>query len=140
MKRGDNLRENDLQLIREYGISRHRYRELKEFCLQYYEKTSELKEIYALSSVSPDSAFNSGVPGKPTENKAMRANQLSRDIETIDKALALACGNDVGLIEQLKRNVTLGIGYDSLGYVPCAARVFYKCRRKFFFLLDKEKK
>lgn len=132
------MREYKIKLSK-YNISPGRRKELEGFCQQYYEKKAELKEIYALSSVSPDSSVKSGVPGKPTENKAMRANQLSRDIEIIDKALILACGNDVGLIEQLKRNVVLRIGFESLGYVPCGINKFSEYRRNFYFYLDKEK-
>ncbi len=133
------MREYDLKLSKEYSISRHRYRELKEFCLQYEEKKSELQQIYTSSSVSPEVAVMGGIPGKPTEQKAMRASQLNGEIELIDNCIREACGDDVGLIEQLKRNITLGVGYDGLGYVPCGVRQFYKCRRKFFFILDKEK-
>ena len=69
------MREYKIKLSK-YNISPGRRKELEGFCQQYYEKKAELKEIYALSSVSPDSSVKSGVPGKPTENKAMRANQL----------------------------------------------------------------
>ena len=133
------MREYDLRLSKEYSISRHRYRELKEFCLQYEEKKAELQQIYTSSSVSPEVAVMGGVPGKPTEQKAMRAVKLKEEIELIEGCIAEACGEDVGLTEQLKRNVTLGVGYDSLGYVPCGVRQFYIYRRKFFYILDKEK-
>ena len=132
------MREYKIKLSK-YNISPGRCKELEGFCQQYYEKKAELKELYALSSVSAESSVKSGVPGKPTENKAMRAQQLKRDIEIIDKALELACGFDVGLIEPVKRNVVLRIGFDSLGYVPCGINKFSECRRKFYFYLDKEK-
>ncbi len=126
--------------LSKYNISPGRRKELEGFCQQYYLKKDELKEIYALSSISPDSSVKSGVPGKPTENKAMRANQLKRDIEIIDKAFDLACGCDVGIIEPLKRNIILEIGYESLGNVPCGVNKFSEYRRKFYIFLDKEKK
>ena len=133
------MREYALKLSKEYSISRHRYRELKEFCLQYEEKKSELNQIYTSSSISPEVAVMGGIPGKPTEQKAMRALQLTKEIELIDNCIKEACGTAVALAEPLKRNVTLGIGFDKLGYIPCAPRVFYKCRRKFFFILNEEK-
>ena len=132
-------RNYDLSLSKEFNISRHRYRELKEFCLQYGEKKEELRQLYSLSSIPPDVAVMGGEPGKPTERKAMRAVQLKKDVELIDKALTDVCGKDIGLIPLLKRNVTEGVGFDSLGCVPCGSRSFYRLRRKFFFLLDKEK-
>lgn len=132
-------RNYDLSLSKEFNISRHRYRELKEFCLQYGEKKEELRQLYSLSSVPPDVAVMGGEPGKPTERKAMRALQLKNDTELIDKALNDACGDDVGIVPFLKKNVTEGVGHSSLGCVPCSIRNFYQYRRKFFFLLDKEK-
>ena len=133
------MREYDLKLSKEYSISRHRYRELKEFCLQYEEKKSELQQIYTSSSVSPEVAVMGGVPGKPTEQKAMRAVKLKEETDLIESCIAEACGKDVGIREHLKKNVTLGVGFDSLGYVPCGVRQFYLYRRKFFFILNEEK-
>lgn len=133
-------RDYDLSLSKEFNISRHRYRELKEFCLQYEEKKEELRQLYSISSVSPDVVVMGGEPGKPTERKAMRTLKLKNDIDLIDKALSDTCGADVGIIPLLKKNVTEGVGFDRLGYVPCSIRNFYQFRRKFFFLLDKEKK
>ena len=132
-------RDYDLRLSEEYGISRHRYRELKEFCLQYDEKKLELKQLYTSSSLPPEVSVMGGEPGKPTERKAMRAMQLKNDIELIDSALNEACGADVGILTSLKKNVTEGVGFEALGCVPCSSRTFYRYRRKFFFLLDKEK-
>lgn len=132
-------RDYDLKLSDEYEISRHRYRELKEFCLQYEEKKEKLRQLYSLSSTPPEVSVMGGIPGKPTERKALRASQLKNDIEVIDFALSTACGDDVGLVEYLKKNVTLGYGFDRLGTIPCTLRTFYKYRRKFFFILNQEK-
>lgn len=133
------MREYDLKLSKEYSISRHRYRELKEFCLQYEEKKSELNQIYTSSSVSPEITVMGGIPGKPTEQKAMRASQLKGEIELIDNCIEEACGNDVGLIKTLRKSVLYDYKFYELGYVPCGRNLFYKYRRKFFFILDKEK-
>lgn len=132
-------REYDLRLQGKYDIGRNRYRELKAFCLQYDEKKRKLKQLYSLSAVPPEVSVMGGEPGKPTEKKALKAIQLKADVELIEKCLQAAIGDDVGLLEPLKKNITLGIGFDSLGYVPCSVRPFYRCRKKFFYLLDKEK-
>jgi hypothetical protein len=132
-------RSYDLKFSKEYNISRHRYRELKEFCLQYEEKKAELQQIYTSSTVAPEITVKGGMPGNPTENKAMRALKLKSDIELIDNTLNLACEKAVGVIPFLKKNITEGVGFSYLGYVPCSPKLFYKYRRKFFFLLDKEK-
>ena len=133
-------REYDLRLLSKYDISRHRYRELKEFCLQHDEKKSKLNQIYTLSSAPSDVPVMGGLPGRPTENKALRAQQLKADIDLVEICLKEACEEDVGLLEKLTLNVTRGLGYDSLGYVPSGARQFYRLRKKFFFILDEKKK
>lgn len=133
-------RSYDLKFSSEYNISRHRYRELKEFCLQYEEKKAELQQIYTSSTVAPEVAVKGGLPGTPTEKKAMRASSLKGEIKLIDDSICEACGEDVGIIEFLKKNVTSGIGFEALGCVPCSCRSFYQYRRFFFFLLDKRKK
>lgn len=132
-------REYDLKLSREYSISRHRYRELKEFCLQYEEKKSELQQIYTSSAVAPEVAVMGGQSGNSTESKALRALKLKAEIELIEKCIEGAVGADIGLADALKKNITLGAGFDSLGRVPCSAKTFYSKRRKFFFLLNIEK-
>lgn len=133
-------RNYDLRLSGEYNISKNRYRELKAFCMQYDEKKSELQQIYTSSAVAPEVSVKGGMPGKPTEQKAMRASKLKDEIKLIDETLSEACGEDVGIIELLKKNVTLGLGFGKLGYVPCDVKTFYERRKKFFFLLDKRKK
>ncbi len=133
------MRDYDLKLSKEYSISRHRYRELKEFCLQYEEKKSELNQIYTSSSISPEVAVMGGIPGKPTEQKAMRALQLTKEIELIDNCIKEACGEEVGLIKFLRKSVLSDYKFYELGDLPCGRNQFYLYRRKFFFLLDKTK-
>lgn len=134
------MRSYNLRLSDEYGISNHRYRELKEFCSQYREKKDKLGQIYTSSCAGPEVTVKGGLPGKPTEQKAMRATRLKEELKVIDDTLKNACGDDVGVLMYLKKNVTEGIGYSQLGIVPCGQRSFYNYRRKFFFLLDKVKK
>ena len=134
-------REYNLRLLSKYGISEYRYKELKNFCRQYEEKQSELKQIYTLSIAPPEIPAMGGVYGNPTENKAIRAQQLKADIDLIEDCLKKACGDEIGLVGFLKKNVTMKeCGYNKLGCVPCSKKKFYKIREIFFFLLDKAKK
>ena len=128
-------RTYDLSL-KKNNISRHRYRELKEFCLPYYEKESELENIY---SATPSFEGGSSGIGKPTEQKAIRAMQLRRDVDLIDQCLAEATPGEEIIRKKLKENITTGLGYESLGYVPCGVRQFYEYRKMFFNLLDRKK-
>ncbi len=133
-------RDYKLKLKDNYGISKYRYQELRAFCLQHEEKKAELKQLYSLSSISTEISVMGGMPGKPTERKALKADELKRDIDMVEKCLVEACGEDVGLIECLRKSVTYGFGFSRLGYVPCGKNQFFAYRRKFFFLLDKNKK
>ncbi len=127
--------KRDLKLD-EYGISKFAYRELSNFCLQYEDKKNKINDLHN-SYKSPQVT---GMPhgttvGNPTEQAAIKAEQLSRDIDLINETVREA-GN--GVSESLLKNVTQGIQYDYMD-VPCGRYQFYKKRRKFFYLLAVKK-
>lgn len=118
--------------LNEYGISKFAYRELSNFCLQYEDKKSKIKDLHNPYS-SPQITgmpHGSGV-GNPTERAALKAELLSRDIELINRT---AEETDSGIAEAILKNVTQGIQYDYMD-IPCGRRQFYMKRRKFFYLL-----
>ena len=133
-------RDYKLKLKDNYGISNYRYQELRAFCFQHEEKKAELRQLYSLSSISTEISVMGGMRRKPTERKALKAGELKRDIDMVESCLVEACGEDVGVIECLRKNVTYGFGFSRLGYVPCGKNQFFAYRRKFFYLLDKNKK
>lgn len=123
--------KRDLKLD-EYGISKFAYRELSNFCLQYEDKKNKISDLH--------NPYNSpqitGMPhasgiSNPVEQAALKAEQLSRDVELIKRTVE---ETDIGIAEAILKNVTQGIQYDYME-VPCGRRQFYTKRRKFFYLL-----
>lgn len=95
-----------------YWIEKHRYYELKHFCLQYSIWKDKLKE------------------GR--EN----ADYYEKRLAMVDEA---ALKTDDYLGEYILKAVTEEISYDCLSAkyrIPCCKDVYYDLYRKFFWLLD----
>lgn len=106
-------------LPKSYNIKEERFRELYYYCLQYHHWVKELRQ--------EDIALQ-------------RKKELNQKITQID----LICNKvHPELASYIKRGVTeknatyivLRERYD----MPCSRNTYYKYRRKFYWLLDKEK-
>lgn len=127
--------KRDLKLD-EYGISKLAYRELINFCLQYDEKKKKIKDLHdPYRSPKITGMPNGNRISNPVEQAAIKAEQLSRDIELIHNTAQEADGE---IVDAILKNVTQGIQYDYLE-VPCGRRQFYEKRQKFFCLLAVKK-
>ena len=121
----------------DYGISKHRYQELKAFCLQYEEKKNKIQ--YGLSSVQNDGAPAGGGVGRPTERQAIDNEQYKRDCLMIEEAAVRA---NPGIWKYILKSVTLGLPYEFIEYdseqgrIPAGRTEFYAYRRLFFHVLD----
>lgn len=70
-----------------YYISKHRYYELKHFCLQYNEWIEELKKLNSQGGRSAGGEIHSNPQfSDPTAEIAMRQSQLQQNIEMIKVA------------------------------------------------------
>lgn len=128
-----------------WWISKHRYYELKHFCLQYREWEKEYRELSFM--VSGDISRNdlSGVKNTSYRDRdntgeiASKMAELSRNIEMVKRM----CGEaDVMLSEYIFRAVVNGETYSKMQAgerIPCCQDVFYDRYHKFFWLLDKER-
>lgn len=122
-----------------YYISRHRYYELKHFCLQYPEWEIRLKSIDGLGSKSAIAGeyVNAGKTSDPTAMYAEARLYLSRRMRMVTDAAEKSCGY---LAEAMVESVTLGIPYEKLaarGTVHCGKDLWYAAYRRFFWVLDK---
>ena len=126
--------KRDLKLD-EYGISKHRYRELYNFCLQYPEFVKEKQDCYSLNSAALTGMPRSGQISNPTASGAERAYRLGKNIELIEQTAIEACGE---LYPYIIKSVSEGIPWEYL-LPPIGRRQFYQERRKFFYLLSLKK-
>ena len=126
----------------QYWIDRHRYYELKHFCLQYplWKKARSALDGFGKASINAVSISNTNVISNPTEKCAEARAFYSDRISMIEK---IAKETDSGLCNYILRAVTEGISYDCLRAtmnIPCCKEVYYNLYRRFFWLLSMERK
>ena len=122
----------------EYWIDRHRYYELKHFCLQY----PLWRRAYQSLLCYPDAWPRAPYPHRAnTDTDPVTANIDAR----------LFCSDRMNMLERAARDtdetlacyilkaVTEGISYDHLRVqtdIPCCKDVYYDMYRRFFWLLS----
>ena len=137
-KRIRNMSWND------YGISVHRYNELKAFCLQYDEKKSKINR--ELSGVSCDGMPKGTGKHDGLENNAIRNAMYETDCRMIEDA-ALLTSKDVtpDFHKFIIKAVTNDLSYEYImwledaGQIPVGKTDFYAYRRLFYNYLDRLK-
>lgn len=121
-----------------YWIDKHRYYELKHFCMQYlsWKKTyAAIDELSRTSSVF-DRMPSSNLPSNLTEKYAIRKAYYSSKIDMIEKA---AIDADQDLYIYILKAVTEGLSYTYLKSkleIPCSRDTYYDRYRRFFWLLN----
>lgn len=131
----------DISSKNPYWIGRHRYYELKHFCLQYPSWKRVCSYIGSIKSKSFEqpSVFDNGTFGNPTADGAESLIFFKERIAMIEKA---AKDTDSTLSDYILKGVTEGVSYDSLKSkleIPCCRDTYYVLYRKFFWILSKER-
>lgn len=123
-----------------YNISKYKALELRYFCLQY----PEWKREYASLNVYP-SAIQYGrdrvqsTPEDITANRAIKLKELSYKIKLVEETVHLTSPE---IEKWLLLGVTTDTNYKHLFFsegIPCCEKQYYNMRRKFFYLLSKER-
>ena len=132
----------DISKKNPYWLERHRYYELKHFCLQYSVWKKARAEIEGLVRIRYEPAFSfyDGSVSDPTFLAAERRLYLTNRIEMVEQT---ARDTDPILGSYILRGVTEGCSYDVLNMrerVPCCKDIYYELYRRFFWLLDKVRK
>jgi hypothetical protein len=121
-----------------YYIDKHRYYELKHFCLQYNEwKKAYVSCCESIIFASRFEKLPSGnIPGDLTAKYAMRRAQYGERIKMVED---LAKEADDFLHPYILKAVTEGLSYTHLKTkldIPCGRDMYYDRYRKFFWLLS----
>ena len=129
--------------LERYNISKRRYLELINFCMQYPEWRAELEYTQdALKSPTMSGMPRSGEMSDTTSNLAVKRIDLQIKCELIEQ-LAIKCCPDA--YRELIKNVSEECySYESMenklmhtgDIMPISKYEFYGCRKLFFFLLD----
>ena len=121
-----------------YWIEKHRYYELKHFCLQYPIWKKARAALSSLSQRPIDAVKLTSNIGDPTA-KCVEAREFYSE-RLIEKA---AAETDAELGDYILKAVTQGISYDHLRArvnVPCCKDVYYELYRRFFWILNRIRK
>lgn len=121
-----------------YWIDKHRYYELKHFCLQYvlWKKAyADLSELRLTSSVLGQRVSANTLSDQTGKYAILRAYYAYK-IEMVEQA---AIDADEDLHIYILKGVTEGLSYtylkNTLG-IPCAKDTYYDRYRRFFWLLN----
>ena len=128
--------KNELSEKSKYHLSKHRYLELKHFCLQYPEWKQRLKEITDIRS-SDTVMPGSDQISNETERIAIERTMLKNKIELVEK---MAMETDQVLWFYVLQGVTEEATYTYLRNamnIPCGKNMYYDRYRRFFWLLDR---
>lgn len=124
----------------EFYISKHRYYELKHFCLQYPEWKEKIRELEAsIHGSSPrldDAGYDSLEFSDSTGNQASNIARLKMYCSLVEDA-ARNCDSELG--KYIFNAVTKDISFCTLKTkygIPCEKEMYYKRYRKFFWLLS----
>lgn len=121
-----------------YWINKHRYYELKHFCLQYDIWNDASKALLGLQHNRDGLEIfaNSGI-SNPTERAVIARDFYISRMSMIKSAADLAAQD---LADYIIIGVTKGLTYDVLRArysIPCCRETYYNLYRKFFWNLSK---
>lgn len=125
-----------------YFISRHRYFELKHFCLQYPEWKNQylyLKNQDGIFSPNLKDSIRSESISDHTSRIALERTYYKNFIEMIE-CVAMDADYEIG--NYILKAVTEGRSFNYLKTkleIPCGKDMYYNRYRKFFYLLSKSR-
>lgn len=123
-----------------WWVERHRYYELKHFCLQYpiWKKAyASLNDLSTRPADLNDIFVQTNKTGDPTARVAIAKAFYSERIDMIER---VAMETDPELASYILKGVTDGAPFNYLETtlnIPCSRDTYYDRYRKFFWLLNK---
>lgn len=121
-----------------YYIPRHRYYELKHFCLQYPSWKKAYLSLLS-KSIPSSSLIKSSDDNTVSDPTAKCASEMAFYSERMDMIEKVAQETDLSMWEHILIGVTEGLSYDAVKArlnTPCCKDVYYDLYRKFFWLLS----
>ena len=122
-----------------YYLTKHRYYELKHFCLQYRDWKRALTLLDGWQGRDGLGENRKGnLPSDPTEKTAIMRTYYSRKIDILDRCIDQL---EPAIAPYVRMGVTEGISYSKLQArgCPCGSEMYYDIYRRFFWLLDRER-
>lgn len=123
-----------------YWIEKHRYYELKHFCLQYPNWKTMLRDIYGIGNPKfPRVGFSPNV-SDPVLWTVEKREIYHNKIDLVEQA---AKQTSEGLYVYILKAVTQGLTYENLRLMyglPCGREMWYELYRKYFYILHGSRK
>lgn len=131
----------ELSTRSKYWIEKHRYYELKHFCLQYplWRKARAGLDGLGKMQINPVQVSRTNLISNPTEKCAEARLFYSDRMQMVEK---IAKETDNVLSNYILKAVTEGISYECLKVrldIPCCKDTYYNLYRRFFWLLNAER-
>lgn len=131
----------ELSTKNKYWIPKHKYYELKHYCLQY---PYWVKKYISINLECPSNSItiignNLGDISDRTSDKAIELALYKSKMDMLEN---IAKKTDSYLWKYILSAVTEGVSYTYLKTklnIPCCRDVYYELYRKFFWLLSKER-
>lgn len=132
----------ELSVNNKYWIEKHRYYELKHFCLQYPIWRRIYNNLDSMSHNHWDLAGPSKTNkiSNPVERCVEMGMYFSDRMELVERTAKETAPD---LYEYLLNAVTNGVSYDCMrarADIPCCKDTYYDLYRRFFWILDKSRK
>lgn len=133
--------KSELSKKNRYHISKHRYLELKHFCLQYPEWKQQYIDLSPgdLNGSSGLFLFSDGKEwSDPTGVRAVELANLSQCMRIVEECCRKA---DDQIWHYIFRGVTEGLSFETLKSfgIPCERDMYYDRYRRFFYILNKDR-
>ena len=131
----------ELSVRNKFWIERHRYYELKHFCMQYpiWKKAYLALDGWGRKPEDLECVSKTNRHSDPTARCGTgKAFYLER-IEMVERAAKDA---DFELASYILKGITEGLSYENLKArleIPCCKDTYYDRYRRFFWLLDKDR-
>ena len=130
----------ELSRSNKYWIDRHRYYELKHFCLQYPIWKLYSKTIDGLESKNSPVGKSGGNFSNPVPWAVERREEYSNKMILLQDTI-MATSPEFS--DYIFKAVTQELSYENLRLVhglPCCREYWYELYRKFFYILDGSRK
>ena len=127
-----------------WWISKHRYYELKHFCLQFPEWEKKYNELDGLprSSAFVREPVNEGKTSDPTAVYAEARDALQAKMNLVINTAYEVCNHQFWfqfLVEAVIYNTSFDVMEAQKGIMPVSRNEWYELYRKFFWVLDKHR-
>lgn len=124
-----------------YWIEKHRYYELRHFCLQYpiWKKARAALDELGKKPADLKILVRTNQFNDPTAQCAIARTFYTERIDMVETTARRA---DLELADYILRGVTEEVSYDWLRNrmnIPCSRDTYYDRYRRFFWLLNKER-